>query len=73
MGVVKPIKRLELILDAVGDKYLVVAGPKEKLYAQAIGLHTKENVQHLENFLEIELSPETIQSLKSINVIRPDE
>ena len=32
-----------------------------------------EYVQHLENFLEIELSPETIQSLKSINVIRPDE
>lgn len=32
-----------------------------------------EYVQHLENFLEIELSPETIQSLKNINVIRPDE
>ena len=32
-----------------------------------------EYIQHLENFLEIELSPETIQSLKSINVIRPDE
>ena len=32
-----------------------------------------EYVQHLENFLEIELSPETIQSLKSINVIRSDE
>lgn len=55
VGVVKPIKRLELILDAVGDKYLVVAGPKEKLYAQAIGLHTKENVQHLENFNDAQL------------------
>ena len=32
-----------------------------------------EYIQHLENFLEIELSPETIQSLKSINVIRTDE
>ena len=32
-----------------------------------------EYIQHLENFLEIVLSPETIQSLKSINVIRTDE
>lgn len=32
-----------------------------------------EYIQHLENFLEIELSPETIQSLKNINVIRTDE
>ena len=32
-----------------------------------------EYIQHLENFLEIVLSPETIQSLKNINVIRTDE
>ena len=32
-----------------------------------------EYIQHLENFLEIELSPETIQSLKSINVVKRDE
>ncbi len=55
VGVVKPIKRIELLLQAVSDHYFIIAGPKEKLYAQAIQLHTKDNVQHIENFNDAQL------------------
>jgi hypothetical protein len=37
-----------------------------------LNLHL-EYVNHIENFLEIELSPETIEALAVINVVKRDE
>jgi GT2 family glycosyltransferase/glycosyltransferase involved in cell wall biosynthesis len=55
VGVVKPIKRIELLLEAVGNTYFVIAGPKEDMYAYSIGLHKKNNVQHIDNFNDAQL------------------
>ena len=55
VGVVKPIKRIELLLEAVGDTYFIIAGPKEKQYSELLDLQSKDNIHHIENFNDAQL------------------
>lgn len=55
VGVVKPIKQIELILEAVGDRPLIIAGAVESAYGAALGLETHKNVQVISSFDDTQL------------------
>ena len=55
VGVVKPVKRIEKILAAVGDLYCIIAGPQEKEYTKALPIGKTQNIQFIKNFSDGQL------------------
>lgn len=50
VGVVKPVKRIDIILSAIENAYCVIAGPQEKKYAATLKIGKSQNVQFIWNF-----------------------
>jgi len=50
VGVVKPVKRIDRIISAVGENYCVIAGPQEKEYVQKLKIGKTQNIQFIQNF-----------------------
>lgn len=50
VGVVKPVKRIDRIIEAVGEQYCVIAGPQEKEYVQKLKIGKTQNIQFIQNF-----------------------
>lgn len=48
VGVVKPVKRIDKIITAVGENYCVIAGPQEKEYKQSLKIGKNQHVQFIE-------------------------
>lgn len=55
VGVVKPVKRIEKILAAVGDLYCIIAGPQEKEYVKTLQIGKTQNIQFIKNFSDEQL------------------
>jgi len=49
VGVVKPVKRIDTILAAIGNMYCVIAGPQEKEYVKTLKIGKTQNIQFLQN------------------------
>jgi len=49
VGVVKPVKRIEKILAAVGQSYTVIAGPQEVSYKKNLHTEKNQNIQFIKN------------------------
>jgi len=47
VGVVKPVKRLDKILSAIGNSYCVIVGTQEEEYIKTLHLGKKQNVQFI--------------------------
>ncbi len=50
VGVVKPVKKTELLLEVVGDAYTIIAGPEEDDYAKKLWFDTRMNIQRIQGF-----------------------
>jgi GT2 family glycosyltransferase/glycosyltransferase involved in cell wall biosynthesis len=50
VGVVKPVKRIDKILAAVGDHYCVIAGNQEQEYVTSLHIKKTQNIQFIKNF-----------------------
>jgi len=50
VGVVKPVKKTETLLDVIGESYTVIAGPQEDEYAKKLKLDTFKNIQRIQGF-----------------------
>ncbi len=55
VGVVKPVKRIDRILSAIGDMYCVIAGSQEEGYAKSLQIGKTQNVQFIKNFNDPQL------------------
>lgn len=47
VGVVKPVKRTDRLLSAIGSNYAVLVGPQEKTYADTLHLQDRKNIQSI--------------------------
>ena len=50
VGVVKPVKRIDLILSVIGDIYCVIAGPQEAQYIKTLHVGKTQYVQFIKHF-----------------------
>lgn len=55
VGVVKPVKRIDKIISAVGETYCIIAGPQEKEYIKSLKIGKTQNIQFIQNFSDGQL------------------
>ncbi len=56
VGVVKPVKQVEILLSAVPNEFsLVIAGPQEAEYVKKLRIEKKQNVELIQNFSDSQL------------------